>query len=184
MGEHDAELGDLLCAANRGDEAAYRLFLQAAARRLRPLVRRGLARAGRPDAECEDIVQETLLALHLKRHTWDESRPLRPWLGAIAHNKLVDALRRGGRGPHVVLDEIGELAAPVDEAARSGSAIDARALLAALPERQRAIVAGIAIGGHSAGEVGRQLGLSEGAVRVTLHRALRRLAALARKETI
>jgi RNA polymerase sigma-70 factor (ECF subfamily) len=181
VAERETELDDLLRAANGGDEAAYRLFLQAAAVKLRPMVRRGLARAGRPDAECEDIVQETLLALHLKRHTWDQAQPLRPWLGAIAHHKLVDALRRGGFRQHLPLDEIEELAAPGDVAAEADHAIDADTLLQSLPERQRAIVAGMAMEGRSANDLGRQLGMSDGAVRVTLHRALRHLASLARR---
>ena len=54
------------------------------------------------------MVQETLLAVHLKRHTWDESQPLLPWVRAIAQNKLIDFLRRRGRRVHVPIDEFSE----------------------------------------------------------------------------
>ncbi len=74
----------------------------------RPSASRGLAVAGRPRADCEDIVQETLLAMHLKRDTWDETQPLQPWLRAIAHHKLVDHRRRRGFPDHVDIDDHAE----------------------------------------------------------------------------
>ena len=58
----------------------------------------GLARAGQPVDQSEDIVQDILLAVHLKRHTWDANAPFAPWLFAIARNKLIDALRREQNG--------------------------------------------------------------------------------------
>ncbi len=54
-----------------GDEAAYRRLLTAVAGRLRAQLRARLARWGAADVEAEDVVQETLLAIHLKRHTWN-----------------------------------------------------------------------------------------------------------------
>ena len=86
---------------------------------LRVVVRRGLASAGRGAADCEDIVQETLLAMHLKRDTWDEARPIEPWLRAIARHKLADHLRRRGFHDHVDIDDYAdapELAVDVDAA--------------------------------------------------------------------
>ena len=68
---------------------------------LRALVRKGLTRAGRSVDDCEDIVQEALLAVHLKRHTWDHSQPLEPWVRAIAGYKLVEHLRRRCNTVHV-----------------------------------------------------------------------------------
>ena len=167
-------------AARQGDAAAYRRLLLDVAVWLRTVARRSLSAAGRPGEDCEDIVQETLLAMHLKRDTWDDTQPLAPWLRAIARHKLVDHLRRRGFTDHVDIDDhIDVLAAP---AAEEGSAIDAGRMLAALPVRQREIVQGISIEGRSAGELGNQLGMSEGSVRVTLHRALKALAVIYRKD--
>lgn len=167
-------------AARAGDDEAYRRLLVTVAAWLRTVARRGLAAAGRPREDSEDIVQETLLAMHLKRDTWDETQPLEPWLRAIAHHKLVDHLRRRGFAHHVDIDDYaGTLAAP--EAGERGDAIDARRLLQSLPERQRIVVEGISIEGRSARELGDRLGMSEGAVRVTLHRALRALAVVYRR---
>jgi RNA polymerase sigma-70 factor (ECF subfamily) len=167
-------------AARSGDDEAYRRLLTRVAAWLRGVVGRGLAAAGRPRADSEDIVQETLLAMHLKRDTWDETQPLEPWLRAIARHKLVDHLRRRGFADHVDIDDhLGTLAAPASD--EQGEAIDARQMLSGLPQRQRTIVEGISIEGRSAREVGTQLGMSEGAVRVALHRALKALAVVYRK---
>src|SRR6188768_4537512 len=91
--------------ARQGDDEAYRRLLGHVSLWLRAVVRRGLVAAGRGPADCEDIVQETLLAMHLKRDTWDEARPIAPWLRAIARHKLADYLRRRGFTDHVDIDD-------------------------------------------------------------------------------
>lgn len=175
------DLSALMRAARDGDDGAYRLLLGRVARWLRVVARRGLVRAGRGIEESEDIVQETLLAMHLKRDSWDSQQPVEPWLAAIARHKLVDHLRRRGFHDHLDIDDhVDTLAAP--DAAEAGSSADARQLLAGLPERQRLIVTAISIEGHSARETGQRLGMTEGAVRVMLHRALKALAATYRRE--
>jgi RNA polymerase sigma-70 factor (ECF subfamily) len=82
-------------AANAGDEAAYTRLLASLAPVLRAIARRRLA-GTRLVSDFEDVVQETLLAIHLKRHTWDETRPFGPWFSSIIRHKLVDAARRRG----------------------------------------------------------------------------------------
>ncbi len=169
-------------SARRGDDQAYRDFLVRVSLRLRAMARRGLAAAGRGPAESEDIVQEALLAIHLKRDSWDEHRPIEPWLAAIARYKLADHLRRRGYRDHVDIDDWADsLAVAVEEDAPA--AIDSRRLLGSLPDRQRRIVEQISLEGHSASDVASRLGMTEGAVRVALHRALKALAAFYRKES-
>ncbi len=71
-----------------------RLMIVACARcaqALRPLVRRGMYRAGASPAETEDVVQDILIAVHLKRHTWDDTRPIGPWIAGIARYKIIDS---------------------------------------------------------------------------------------------
>src|SRR3954451_4740625 len=87
----------LMRSAMAGDDAAYHRLLKAVTPVLRAAARRGLARAGQPPDQAEDIVQEILLAVHLKRHTWDSEAPFAPWLFAIGRNKLMGMLRRRGR---------------------------------------------------------------------------------------
>lgn len=175
------DLSALMRSARQGDDEAYRRLLGEVAAWLRVVVRRGLVSAGRGAADCEDVVQETLLAMHLKRDTWDEARPIGPWLRAIARHKLADHLRRRGFTDHVDIDDHAdapELAVDVDAAA----SVDSRRMLASLPERQRRIVQEISIEGRRAADVAQGLGMSEGAVRVTLHRALKALAAFYRRD--
>nr|WP_268894089.1 sigma-70 family RNA polymerase sigma factor [Pseudoroseomonas coralli] len=165
-------------AASGGDAAAYRRFLEDVAPYLRAIARRRFFRSGRPEGEAEDVVQEILLALHLKRHTWDPDRPIGPWLAAITRNKLVDALRRGGHArAQVPIEEVMDSLAAQDRTDH-GPAQELDRLLGRLADRQRAVVRAVSLEGASAREAAAQLKMTEGAVRVTLHRALRTLAAL------
>ena len=119
--------------------------------------------------------------MHLKRDTWDETQPIGPWVRAIARYKLVDHLRRRGFHDHLDIDALAD-ALPSRHDAEAETAIDSRQLLASLPERQRRIVEEISIEGRRAAEVATRLGMSEGAVRVTLHRALKALAIAYRRD--
>ena len=109
MREREDEWTDLMRSAISGDDAAYSRLLKAVTPVLRAGARRGLTRAGQPVDQSEDIVQDFLLAVHLKRHTWDASAPFAPWLFAIARNKLIDALRRRGRRVFVNIDDFAEI---------------------------------------------------------------------------
>lgn len=157
-----------------GDAAAYRSLLAAITPFVRLVVRRSFSRGGIGGVDVEDIVQDVLLAVHLKRHTWDPSLPLAPWLGAVTRHKTIDALRRAGGRITVPVEDLAEvLAAPAQTASDHG---DAERMLAVLPERQRSIVRAMTMEERSAAEIGRDLGMTEGAVRVALHRALKLLA--------
>lgn len=164
-----------------GDERAYRRLLEALAPALRGIVRSGYARFSANPVELEDVVQETLLAIHLKRQTWDPAEPLTPWVRTIARNKLIDALRRRGKRVTVDIDDFAEvIAAPVPEPTLE--ARDAERLLSVLSERQREVVRAISLEGKSTSETAQRLGITEGAVRVALHRGLAALAAAYRSE--
>ena len=134
--------------------------------------------------DVEDVVQEVLLAIHLKRHTWKVGAPVAPWVMAIARHKLVDALRRRGRHVHISIETVADaLEDKASEAQldRQTDLHDALRLLDQLRPRQREIVRSISIDGHSIRDVAHRLAMSEGAVRVVLHRALRTLAMIYRK---
>ena len=171
----DEPLEALLQAANRGDQRAYAEFLRA----ITPVVR-GIARSRGPGLApdvIEDIVQETLLAIHQKRHTWREDLPVRPWLYAIVRYKVVDAFRARGRRVQVPIEDFAETlpAAPApDPTLRS----DAERVIGRLDPRSARIVRAIGLEGASVAETSADLHMTETAVRVALHRALKRLAAL------
>jgi RNA polymerase sigma factor (sigma-70 family) len=168
-------------AAMSGDAAAYRQFLAAVTPHLRAMARHRCRALGASEGDAEDIVQEALLAIHLKRGTWDPSRPIGPWIAAIVHNKLIDSLRRRGRHVTVPIEDVIETLGAEDhgDGATSGE-IDG--LLAQLKVRQREIVKSISINGSSVRETADRLQMTEGAVRVALHRALKTLAALYRSQ--
>src|ERR1700744_4661857 len=86
----------MMSAALAGDAVVYRRLLQDIARAVRPMARGAFSRARVGDADVEDVVQETLLAIHLKRQTWDGGLKLAPWVHAIARHKIIDAMRRRG----------------------------------------------------------------------------------------
>jgi RNA polymerase sigma-70 factor (ECF subfamily) len=173
--QRETEWTGLMRRANAGDAAAYERLLKALAPGLRAAARRGLARAGKSDADAEDVVQETLLAIHLKRHTWDAAAPLGPWVRAIARNKLIDALRRRGRRIEVPIDDFADLLPDTAEQP-SGIVGDVARNLGELPERQRNVVQAIAVEGISISQTAIRLSVSEGAVRVALHRGLAAIA--------
>jgi RNA polymerase sigma-70 factor (ECF subfamily) len=175
MSERELEWAALMRSANRGNAAAYAELLTAVAPILRATARRGLARVNL-ERDVEDVVQETLLAIHLKRHTWDEARPFGPWVRAIAHHKIVDVTRRRGFRVEVPVDALADtLAAPAPDPDRFLG--DAERDLGTLPRRQRDVVRAVTLEGATAREAGHKLKMSEGAVRVALHRGLAGLAA-------
>ncbi len=174
--DRESEWGFLLRAANAGDALAYQRFLVHLTPALRSFVRRALARAQAPEADSEDIVQETLLAIHLKRQTWIASAPVAPWVFTIARHKIIDFLRRRGRRLHLPLDDFAEtLAAEADAPSLIGADIDRH--LDSLSTVQRKVVKSIAVSGASIAETAAELSMSQGAVRVALHRGLAALAA-------
>jgi RNA polymerase sigma-70 factor (ECF subfamily) len=171
---------ELMRASLDGNETAYRRLLNSLVPALRATVRMGYARFGVEPNDVEDVVQETLLAIHLKRHTWKVGMPVAPWVMAIARNKLIDVLRRRWRGVHIPMDAVvdaPEMASPEPDMDRH----DVLALMNGLKPREREVVYSIAIEEFSIQDVAGRLAMSEGAVRVAFHRSLKKLAALYRK---
>jgi RNA polymerase sigma-70 factor (ECF subfamily) len=178
--EGEDEWTGLMRLAISGESAAYQRLLRAVTPVLRAGARRGLARAGQPIDQSEDVVQEILLAVHLKRHTWDANAPFAPWLFAIARNKLIDALRRRGRRVFVNIDDFAETI-PDEPAAETASANEISTALQTLPQRQREVLQSIAVESTSIKDTAAKFAMSEGAVRVALHRALASLTAKLRE---
>jgi RNA polymerase sigma-70 factor (ECF subfamily) len=177
----DEHLRELLLRGLGGDPAAYHAFLRELGAHLRALLRRRLT--GMPD-DVEDIVQETLLAVHNQRHTYDAAHPLTAWAGAIARYKTTDFLRRHGRRERLTdpLDDVAELLHAKDD--RAGEARrDIAKLLDGLPDRQRLPIVHVKIEGLSVLEAARLTGMSESAVKVGVHRGLKALAAKLREGT-
>ena len=172
----DEKWAQMMRAALAGDERVYRRLLEEIGRTVRTMARGAFSRARLGDADVEDVVQETLLAIHLKRQTWDGGLKLAPWVSAIARHKVIDAMRRrGARRIEPIEDFESVLAAPEGEDPHARS--DAERLMQQLAPRQRDIVRSISLEGESIAATATRLSMTEGAVRVALHRALKSLAA-------
>ena len=169
---------DLLVRGLAGNAAAYHAFLTELSTHLRAFFRRRMS--GLPD-DVEDLVQETLLAVHNQRDTYDPGQPLTAWVYAIAKYKLVDLLRRrAGRDLRndPLDDELDVLAHNDAEAA--AARLDVAKLLERLPARQRLPIVCMKLEGMSVVEAARAIGMSESAVKVGVHRGLKALAAMIR----
>ncbi|MEQ1774448.1 MAG: sigma-70 family RNA polymerase sigma factor [Burkholderiales bacterium] len=174
-------LRELLLRGLAGENAAYHQFLLELSGFLRAFLR---GRLGRLPDEVEDLVQETLLAVHNQRHTYDASQPLTAWVYAIARYKMVDMLRRHAvRGAlHDPLDdELAIFAAPDNDAGDARR--DLAVLLAQLPDGQRLSIQHMKLEGRSVVEAARLTGMSESAVKVAVHRGLKKLALLIRSSS-
>lgn len=178
MDDREQRWAALMLAARSGDGTAYAVLLREVAEVLRGVVRRRLTRMGLGAEEAEDVVQEALIGLHAKRHTWDASRPILPWVHAIARYKMLDAARRLGRTRRATADRPVEdlaetLAAPAAE--RDMRGFDAAEAVSILPAREAAVVTGLAVEGASVAALARRMAVSEVAIRVAFHRGLARL---------
>ncbi len=164
------EWQDLMRRAQGGDAPAYCALLEGLRPWLNAYFRRRLK-----GSDDEDLVQMTLLSLHEKRHTYDPSAPFMPWIAAVARHKLIDFVRKAGRHVHVELDEsLGlEDGLQPDLAKR-----DVEVLLAQLPKEQARIISLHKLQDMSVDEVSAATGKSPSAVKVIVHRGLKKLQAL------
>jgi len=161
-----------------GDEQSYHQFLTALSAHLRGYFRKRLVQL---PGEIEDLVQESLLAVHNQRHTYDAQRPLTSWVHAIAKYKLIDLLRRRSHreSQSVSLDDANDfLSYPDTDAADARR--DLLKLLDQLPERQRLPIVHTKLDGLSVADAAKLTGMSESAVKVGVHRGLKALAAIVR----
>lgn len=176
----EARLRELMIVAQDGDAAAYGGFLRELTPFLRAYFRRRLQ--SRPD-DVEDLVQETLIAVHNSRHTYDALQPVGAWLHAIARYKWVDLLRAQANREalHDPLDDDSAALLTDAEPAAAEARRDLRVLLTQLPDKQRLPIECVKIEGLSVAETAQRTGLSESAVKVGVHRGLKALAALIRE---
>jgi RNA polymerase sigma-70 factor (ECF subfamily) len=163
-----------MIAGLAGDARAYRRLLDALTPRLRGFVARHLA--SDYAADIEDIVQETLIAIHTQRSRYEPSRPIAPWLFAIARYKLVDHCRRAGRrGASIPVDAVEDLlVAPLPEDALNTAEISP--LLEELPAKQRTAIDLVKLQAMSVRDAAKASGMSEAAIRVNVHRGIKTLA--------
>jgi RNA polymerase sigma-70 factor, ECF subfamily len=177
----EIRLKELWVRAQAGDDQRYALALKLIAVRLRSYYRRRLMSL--PD-EVEDLVQETLLALHLQRGSFDANVPVTAWVHAIARHKLVDLFRRRGRREalHEPLDDLDDAQHPVQEAEEPAGR-DLAVLMDDLPAAQQQAIRLTKLEGLSLAEASQRTGVSVTALKVQVHRGLKKLAQRVREES-
>jgi RNA polymerase sigma-70 factor, ECF subfamily len=173
-GEQERHSIRLMRLTQGGDQMAYASLLVLLTSVTRQFARSRLG----PVPWIEDVVQETLLAVHGARHTYDSDRPFAPWFYAIASNRLIDVVRRERRvtAHEVAHDVLPDVTLDPEAATRDDIDVEAiHAAVAALPDRQRDVIQGLKFQDESVREVAARLGMSESAVKVTAHRGYRTL---------
>ena len=178
MTTHEIELKALMLASLDGDAASHRALLDRLSRRLRAYYKGKLARIGRGAAEAEDLVQEAVLAIHFKRHTYDPTEPFTPWVHAIARYKLIDFLRRTRTSLADVPIEQADMMMAHDDNVDAESTYDLKRLMQRLPENMRCSIEAVKLDGQSIAEAAVRCGISESGVKVNIHRGLKTLTAL------
>jgi RNA polymerase sigma factor (sigma-70 family) len=182
MTPNEPELKALMIESLNGNAVAHRILLDRLSGHLRAYYKGKLARIGRGAEEAEDLVQETLIAIHTRRHTYDVGRPLTPWVFAIARYRLVDHLRHTRASmADVPLDDASSLMAR-DDHASTESAYDIDRLLSRLPRKLREAIQSVKLDGLSTAEAATRCGVSQSAIKVNVHRGLKALASLIARE--
>ena len=173
MTDREAHLKALMLRGLDGDAAAWRGLLTELGGHLRPFFGRRLFDGG---ADAEDLVQETLIAIHAKRMTWDRRQSFSAWAFAIARHKLIDHLRRQGRRPTHPIDEASDLFA--DHTVEDGATqADLSRCLSLLPARQRRLIEDVRLKGLTVAEAAANHGYTVTAAKVSIHRSMKSLNA-------
>jgi RNA polymerase sigma factor (sigma-70 family) len=165
--------GGLMVAAQNGHGGAYRRLLGEISAWLQHYFQRRL-----PYGDVDDAVQETLLAVHRRRHTYDPKYPLGPWLAAIARRKWIDQLRSLGRRPTEALSD--DLSVGDHEVAVTSASVLASLLEELRPAQAQAIML-VKLQGYSIEDASHETGQSISAVKMNIHRGLARLTAFIEK---
>jgi RNA polymerase sigma-70 factor, ECF subfamily len=171
----ERELRDLMTASLNGDARAYRTLLERLTGHLRAYFRRRFAIIGRGPTDAEDLLQEVLIVIHTRRHTYDALQPFTPWLHAIARYKFLDYLRQSKSViKDLPVESALELTASSDIAAIETN-LDLGRLMSRISSTTRRAIQYVKLEGLSISEAAARCGMSESAVKVAVHRGLKAL---------
>lgn len=175
MRANEEQLRTWMIGGLAGDATAHDALLRA----LLPILRSFYGRRMRGrEEDIEDLVQETLIAVHQRRSTYDPARPFSGWLFAIARYKMIDSFRRNGR--FTAMEGLEDLLADAGFEDASNAQADVERLLDTIPAKQAAVIRATRIEGLSTAEAAYRLALGESDVKVSVHRGLKSLAARVR----
>ena len=172
MQADEQQLRQWMMAGQAGSAQAQADLLRALVPLLHRFYRRRLHGG---DAASDDLVQETLIAVHQKRATYDPARPFTGWLFAIARYKMIDHFRRAGR--HCAIEDIEDILAAEGFENASGARMDIAQLLETLPPKQAEAIRATRIEGLSVAEAAERQGIGVSDIKVSVHRGLKALTA-------
>ncbi|MGB7372721.1 sigma-70 family RNA polymerase sigma factor [Pontixanthobacter sp.] len=170
----EATMARLMVSSQKGDAQAYTVLLTEVQLWLERYFRRRC-----PPAQLDDLVQEVLMAVHNKRATYDAARPFMPWLAAIARYRWIDHLRKVYRNEEDTLQDFDAAEDSDEEAVLARMSLER--LFVQIPEKQSAVIAMVKIEGLSIKEAADKSGQTESAVKVNIHRGLKKMSALIEK---
>lgn len=175
MIEAEAELKALMLRGLGGDAGAHRAFLTAVSGNLRAFFRSRMRSA--PE-DAEDLLQETLIAIHTRRDSYDASYPVTAWIYAIARYRMIDRWRRRGRrGEHIPVEDATELFTAAEDEAVDAKR-DVTRLLNLLPQKQRDSIRLVKLEGLSVKDAAARIGLTESDIKISTHRGMKTLMRL------
>jgi len=172
MAASEDQLKTLMLGGLDGDAAAHGALLRALVPLLRSFYRRRLREA---EGDVDDLIQETLIAIHTRRATYDRDRPFTAWLYVVARYRLIDHVRR--RKSSVALEDVEAGLVADDVEAVAAAQMDLDALLATLSPKQARAILDTQIEGMSVAEAALGAGIGESDVKISVHRGLKALAA-------
>lgn len=153
-----------------GDAAAHAALLRLLVPLLRGFYRRRVRGA---DDDVEDMVQDTIIAVHTRRATYDRGRAFTAWLYAVARYKMIDHFRRVGRLRQI--DDLEDLLIADEFEASSMAKLDIDDLLKQLPPKQARMIRATRLEGLSVAEAASAEGIGESDVKISVHRGLKAL---------
>lgn len=167
----EAQLKDWMVADLDGDGTAQNRLLRALAPMMRSFFARRLRGA---NDDVEDLVQETLIAIHTRRASYDRARPFTAWAYAVARYKMIDHFRRTRQ--HASFEDLADILVAEGFQDAASARLDVDTLLEEISPKQARAIRATKIDGLSIAEAAESAGISEADVKVSVHRGLKALA--------
>lgn len=174
--QDEAELSQLMKSSQKGDTGDYRQLLLRIRSMLAKYIDNSFARFGFGSGDGqEDVLQEILLAIHVKRHTYDPEQFFLPWMYAIARYKMIDYIRKNKAFSSALnIEEELEHIENMESLDLTAEA-DLEKLLEILSEKQKSVLKLVKLEGLSVEEAAAKTGYSVSDIKVTVHRAIKTL---------
>ncbi|MBT5855401.1 sigma-70 family RNA polymerase sigma factor [bacterium] len=170
----DSQLSDWLVLSQDGDAIAYQRFLE----KVYHLMVRFLSAKFRDKTQMADVIQDIMIGIHTARHTYLPSRPIMPWLMAIARYKTIDHWKKLGRNKSFIPDDefyFSDIEDSRNNVSHQETLIILEESLVILPKKQKELISFVKLKGHTVQEAADTFGMSVSNVKTTVHRAMKKL---------